>query len=67
MNRFSYIDFQEQVVWRKKKIEQCLQISHCLEVPDGAKVVTFKKFLFEMFLQQAFEKDLERLVYRNPL
>lgn len=52
---------------KKKKKEQCLQISHYLEVPDGAKLITFKKFPFEMILQQAFEKDLERLGNRNPL
>lgn len=51
----------------EKKNERRLQISHCLEVPDGAELITFKKFPFEMFLQQAFKKALERLGNRNPL
>lgn len=44
-----------------------LQMSHCLEVPDEAKLITFKQFAFEMLLKQAFKKDLERFGNKHPL
>lgn len=51
----------------EEKNEHCLQISRCQEVPDGAKLIAFEKFPFEIFLQQAFKKDLEGLERRSPL
>lgn len=51
LNRFPKASLTEE-----KKNLHCLQMSHCLEMPDGAKLITSKKFAFEMLLQQALKK-----------